>query len=687
MGKNIFGFILFILIGLRGLSQPEHNWGGFADSIIVVDAIQVEAHQVNQPLKSIPGSISVVSGKGLNLSDGNNMATLLNTLPGITMQSGTYATNRIVIRGMGSRTPYNTNRIRSYLNDVPLTSSDGISTPEEIDLQSLERIEIIKGPSSALYGSGLGGTINLFTPLTKQNIGKANVQTGSFNSLKSNISGSINNGRSSLWGNASHFQTDGYRNNSQYRRTSLLTTGQWHNEKHQVKGTFLYIDSKGQIPSSIGKTLFETDPRAAAVNWINVQGYKATQKALVGLTISSRINPIASNRLTLFGRWNNNYEKRPFNDLDDHSYNVGIRNRLSWHKEKTDWVLGTELFHETYGWALLKDAVLLNENIENRRQVNLFGMLQYRPGQRLNLSIAGAINHISYQLTDRFAGNGDQSGKRNFPLLFSPRLGMNYRYSPSINLYASVGHGFSLPSPEETLLPAGDVNPAIKPEQGVQFEVGSRINLSDNRWYMDVSLYHIELSNLLVTKRISEDIFTGINAGRTRHQGLEFQFIANLLQRETFPGKIQSVLGYTYGHHLFVDFTDDGNSYNGKQLPGIPRQTLQFISIWQPHKSWDIEVNASFNDRQFLNDGNTMSVGSHALLNMKVNYRFNFYSKKIATQLYAGVNNLSNARYASMIVVNAFNTGNAEPRFYYPGMPRHIYFGLTMLFGQVDAQR
>ena len=663
------------------------DWGNFIDSFIVVDAVQVEAHQISQPLRSIPGSVSVVTSKALSLTDGNNMATLLNTLPGITMQSGTYATNRIVIRGMGSRTPYNTNRIRSYLNDVPLTSSDGISTPEEIDLQSLGRIEIIKGPSSALFGSGLGGTINLFTPSPNTDFGQVKVQVGSFNALKANISGNINNGRSSIWGNASHFQTDGHRDNSRYRRTSLLTTGCWQSGKHQLKGTILYIDSKGQIPSSIGKTLFENNPRAAAANWASVQGYKATRKALAGATITSRINSKTSNRLTIFGRWNNNFEKRPFNDLDDYTYSFGIRNKLSWHKQKTDWVLGTELLRETYGWSLTKDAVLLNENIETRRQINFFGMFQYNPDQRLNLSVAGAINHIAYRLNDRFSGNGDQSGKRIFPLLFSPRFGVNYLLSRSTSLYASVGHGFSLPSPEETLLPAGNVNPEIKPEQGVQFEVGSRINLSDKRWYIDVSLYRIELSNLLVTKRISEDIFTGINAGRTRHLGLEFQFIANWLQRETFPGKIQSVLGYTYGHHLFVDFTDDGNSYNGKQLPGIPRQTLQFIGSWQPFKNWNIEVHASFNDRQFLNDSNTSSLGSYALLNMKINHHFNFPSKNIDMQLYAGANNLTNVRYASMVVVNALSTGNTEPRSYYPGMPRHVYLGMTLRFGNGTALR
>lgn len=74
------------------------------------------------------------SGSDIFIGDGNSIENTLHSLPGIYMHNETYATNRIVIRGVESRTPYNTNRIKSYLNYIPITSSDGISSPEDIDL-------------------------------------------------------------------------------------------------------------------------------------------------------------------------------------------------------------------------------------------------------------------------------------------------------------------------------------------------------------------------------------------------------------------------------------------------------------------------------------------------------------------------------------------------------------------------
>jgi iron complex outermembrane recepter protein len=343
------------------------------------------------------------------------MATALNTIPGVSMQSGTYATNRIVIRGMGSRTPYNTNRIRSYLNDIPITTSDGISAPEEIDQLSLGRIEVLRGPSSALYGSGLGGSINLFTPEKLQNEGVLSLNYGSFNTLRTNLSGTVNTKNTNLWGSLSHLQSDGYRANNEYNRTSFITTAKWKQPKWSLKSTLMLTGVDGEIPSSLGKTQFEKDPEAAAPAWAAIEGYKKNRKAMAGITLTNILSSKLTNQFTIHGKWSDNFEKRPFNNLGDQTLSTGIRNKLSYYRPLTDWVLGIDWIAEQYKWKLDKDDLLLNENRENRNQFSVFSIMNYRPTFRLSLSLAGTLNHISYNLTDLYATNGDQSGKRDFP--------------------------------------------------------------------------------------------------------------------------------------------------------------------------------------------------------------------------------------------------------------------------------
>ena len=334
------------------------------DTAIVLEKITIEGFRLSRYQRLFPGNLAVVSGNELVPADGTNLAATLNTIPGVNMQSGTYATNRIVIRGMGSRTPYNTNRIRSYLNDIPLTTADGISTPEDIDAAGLGRIEVIRGPASALYGSGLGGSINLFTPEKLQQEGIFNMSYGSFNTLRTSLSGTVNTAKSGWWGSLSHLNSGGYRDNNEFKRTTFITTGRWRQPKWSLKSTLMLTGSEGEIPSSLSKTQFENNPRAAASNWAAIEGYKRIRKALAGITLTSSLSPALNSQLTLHGKWSDNFEKRPFNNLGDRTLSAGIRGKLSYNRPATDWVLGIDWSAEQYKWKLDLDNVLLNENRE-----------------------------------------------------------------------------------------------------------------------------------------------------------------------------------------------------------------------------------------------------------------------------------------------------------------------------------
>lgn len=669
--------LILLVVAMNALSQ-EHTYQE-TDSTIQLNEVIVNAYQLNTQHHQLPGSISLLTTEEMERGDGISFANILHAMPGIYMHSGTYATSRIIIRGVGSRTPYNTNRIKAYLNDIPFTSSDGISTPEDIDLGGITRMEVIKGPASALYGSGLGGNINLYTPQTGGNSGNALLQYGSFNTMKAAAGGNMHRNNLQIGGQVSHLRSDGHREHNRLRRTTLLSSGSWRHPSWSLSYTLLLIDMNAQIPSSIGKSLYETSPESAAANWKAVEGYKEYRRAIAGITLTNRLAENWNNRLTLFGNSTDSYERRPFNNLGDGTRGGGIRNRLSYHRERFDALLGVEWISDNYRWELDLEGEQINRNRERRSHLNLFAMGYWRPSPAWNISLGGALNSIRYRLTDLFPENGDQSGNRHFPAVFSPRLGVNYAPSPLLALFASAGHGFSMPSPEETLLPEGEINRDLQPEQGMQYETGIRLNLFEGVTRLEATLYRIDLRNLLVTKRITEDIFTGINAGRTRHSGLELMLQQQLFRQRSFPGSLQLNASFTLSENRFVDFEEEGISYNDKRLPGIPSEMAQATLLWQPTKSWMLELQMQQVGKQFIDDANSVENDAYLLTGLKAS-RLILLGLAGSVELYTGINNLTNSHYASMLTVNAVAFGNSEPRYYYPGMPRHFYAGIRWSF-------
>ena len=649
------------------------------DSTVVLNEVIVNAYQTKSALRLIPGSVSVLAGNNISAWDASSMATTINSLPGVYMQSGTYATSRIVIRGMGSRTPYNTNRIKFYLNDIPITSSDGVSNPEDIDLQMIDRLEVLKGPGSALYGSGLGGTINMSTAINNQTHTYAQIHYGAFNTFKANVQQGFKTDNFSLKAHLSAVNSEGYRENNHLKKRTALFVGDINTKLLDIEYFLQTTYMNAGIPSSVGKTLYETNPKAAAENWNEIKGYKRYHKGVAGVSFIKQFNSSWKNKMIFFGKWNDSYERRPFNNLDDSSLGGGIRNKLSYHSSKIDFVMGLELLTDEYKWEIDKGDVLLNKNRETRNHLNVFGVAYYRPTSKLNISLATAYNHIRYKLQDQFEEDGDKSGNRSFPSMLSPRIGINYAPHKKIALYASVGHGFSLPSPEETLLPEGSINPDIKPEEGFQYEIGARLFLFDRKMEIDGTFYWIELNNLLVTKRITEDIFTGINAGKTRHRGVEVTMRNRIFSYNQFPGQLSSNLSYTFSKNLFIDFTNEDNVFDGNNLPGIPSYTAQISFQWNPIASMTVDAQFQSVGKQYLDDSNSVSEPSYFFSNPKLSNRFQTF-KNSTLSLYVGVNNITNAHYASMIIVNAKAFGTAEPRYYYPGLPRHAYMGIIWSF-------
>jgi iron complex outermembrane recepter protein len=670
------------------------------DTINLQD-VTISVTPFEQRLSQSTGSLSILQVSPTALPT-INIADQLNTAPGVYMPSGTYTTNRLTIRGVGSRTPYSSNRIRAYFEEIPLTNGDGISTVEDVDIAGISRMEILKGPASAMYGSGLGGVVRLKAAYPSQQGLSARVfsRFGSFNTWKNGIHIGWKQGNTTLTGGYARASSDGFRENNRYTRDHLYLHGRTAGQKNSFSWHLLTTRLYAQIPSSLNATDFTESPHLAASNWLAVGGYESYSKATGGATWTHTFNEYWQHRLTLFSAWQDPYESRPFNILDDVSAMAGIRDFVQYENRNFRVQSGIELFHESYRWKIIEtlsgaEGDLQLHNSETRRYGNAFAHALWSPIPKLNLEGGFNLNLLKYTIQTRYhIDNANQSGSYSYNPVLSPRVGLNYAIAQDHFVHAAAGHGFSAPSLEETLLPEGLVNPDLKPETGWNLDVGIRGWIWDRKWYYDITAYAIYLRNMLVTKRVTEEIFSGINAGSARLSGIEI-FNRVDLDHNSNGGQWSNSLSASIflNSNRFTEFIDDGADYSGNALPGIPAQMV--------HTEYDIlfrgkaglTTGVQYTGSQFMNDDNTAVYDGHLTASLKASYNITLQHSTVETpsqlppppsghtrslRITAGINNVFNTHHASMILVNAPSFGSNAPRYYYPGMPRNFYVGISL---------
>ena len=676
--KHLFlNFLLFVPV-LTNHAQPD---------TLHLDDVTISVTPFETRLSTTTGSLSIIQTSPADALSTINIADQLNTAPGVFMASGTHTTNRLTIRGVGSRTPYSSNRIRAYFEEIPLTNGDGISTVEDLDMLGISRVEILKGPASAMYGSGLGGVVKMKARYPVENGFSYGVSatTGSFNTQKYGLQAGWKKDHTAITLGVGRSSSDGARENNRYTRNNLYLHARTGNARNTFTFHLLATDLYAQIPSSLNATDFSENPEKAAANWLAVEGYEAYEKVTAGAAWKRLLNDRWENHLTVFSAWQDPYESRPFNILDEVSATFGLRDYVQYQSNNLNIQAGLELFAENYQWEIVETfsgtpGALQLHNSEIRRYGNLFSHARWTPAAGLNIEAGINLNLLEYQLSTIFHIDGnDQSGKYSYPPVVSPRFGLNYNIAGDHYLHTSAGHGFSAPSLEETLLPEGMVNPDLLPETGWNADLGFRGWTLNDRWYYDVTLYAIFIQNLLVTERVTEEIFTGINAGSARLTGIEL-FNRLDLTPAAFKDNWEHTLTTSIylNNNKFTSFVDDGTDYSGKALPGIPAQVIHTRLRTSFRENLNVVLEWTWSGNQYMNDANTESYNGHMLTNARGSYRITSPQLPFSISLNGGVNNLFDASYASMVLVNAPSFGSAAPRYYYPGTPRHAFIGISL---------
>ncbi len=153
----------FRILGFKNklltISEEEPVSVFIEEDVSMLSEVVVRSANIPLNIRKTPAAVSLISSEDLERSDNFNLVQSLNFVPGVYVNQGALNTNKINIRGIGSRAQYSTNRIKAYINGIPLTTAEGELTIDDFDPEFLERIEVVKGPVSSLYGAGLGGSI------------------------------------------------------------------------------------------------------------------------------------------------------------------------------------------------------------------------------------------------------------------------------------------------------------------------------------------------------------------------------------------------------------------------------------------------------------------------------------------------------------------------------------------------
>ncbi|WP_430812294.1 MULTISPECIES: TonB-dependent receptor [unclassified Carboxylicivirga] len=675
---RLYLLVIAVFSAIQGLSQNPATSDNSGDTIHhSLDEVSIRASSLVGSPEDWPGSISSLDSLSLQSANSFNIAEYINQMPGVLMQQGTLSTNRITIRGIGSRTPYNSNRIKAYWGNVPMTDGDGVTAIEDIALNDINAIQVLKGPSSALYGAGLGGVILIHpwpSPNTRQQL-MVNSEIGRFSTLTNQLSLNFNSPKSRTLITAQQLSTRGYRQNSEYRRYNITLKGKYLMGKSQVNYLYSYRHLYGQIPSSLDSIDFNERPEKAADAWQAIGGYEKSGRHLVSTGLSTQFSSSLYHSANIFFSASDLDELRPFNQLSDTRHTIGLRDQLSFEKGSFKLKGGVEAMLEYNTLALFStdDEDFGNQlsRLELKRSyVNLFLLAEQSIRDKLILQMAFNLNKTQYRIEHSKTGDFI---RHQYPLIASPRIGLNYQLRPVMNIYLAAGHGFSAPSVEEAQMPDGSFNATVKPEEGYHLDIGWRYASPNKNTQLELTAYGMWMRNLLVTKRESEAIFYGVNAGKTKHRGIEM--LAQHRLELSHGHELLLSSSFTHSVNTFVTFTDAGNDYAGRHLPGIPTYDV-FGRARYAINNTSLNVDYRHRGSQFLNDSNNLRYEDYGVLNAKINQSFKFPSARL--HVYLGLNNALNKHYASMVLINAPSFGNKLPRYYYPASPLHWYLGLHL---------
>lgn len=675
-----------------------------------LDTVVVTATREADDALQVPAAIDAIDAGELQRAQPQlQLSESLQRVPGVVARDrNNYAQDlQISIRGYGARAAFGVRGLRLYSDGIPATMPDGQGQVSHFALESAQRIEVLRGPFSALYGNSSGGVISVFSadPPETPRYGLGQV-FGADGLRRSSVSlrTPLGDAHGTTF-DLGQLETDGYRDHSAARRVGgqALFKGRFG---ATTRYTLLanHLDLRADDPQGLTATQLDGDRRAASAGALAFDTRKTVTQGQVGLKLDHDIGvdhglalvlhagqrdtfqmlsvPVAAQANPLSGggaidlardyggadlrwQWAGSLAGKPA------TLTAGIEvQRADERRRGFENFIGTQL-----------GVVGRLRRDEDNRVTGRDAYLQadWEPAERWRLNLGLRHSDVRFRSDDAYvvAGNPDDSGAID-QADTSPVAGVLFRATPWLSLYANTGRGFETPTFAELAYRndgLSGLNTALKPARSRSHEIGLRLRRDRTDAALALFQSRTEDELVVVSNQGGRSVFG--NAATTRRRGAELSLATELASEWHFA------TAYTFLDARYLDDVagcgappcapGDRLIVAGRQLPGLSRHFAWAELRWQPREHTDLLLEARHASRVFANDANTAAAPSYASVDLGVERRLRWTGGDL--RLFARVNNVFDRTIIGSVIVN-----EANGRYFEPAPGRHALIGLSLGF-------
>jgi iron complex outermembrane receptor protein len=647
----------------------------------------------------VPASVDVLDGARLR-GDGRaqlNLSESLSLLPGLLARDRQNQAQdlQLSVRGFGARSTFGVRGVRLYVDGIPATMPDGQGQLSHIDIASVGRLEVLRGPFSVLYGNSSGGVMQVFTEEGRgRPVLGGSVAAGSYGLRRADLQASGATGPMGYVLSAGRLSTTGFRAHSAADREGANMRLDWDlagDSTLTLLANSVKVDA--QDPLGLNRQQFDTAPRSADPAATTFNTRKTVSQRQVGAVYERKVDADNQLRLMLYGgeRATTQFQSIPVAVQAGAQHPGGVigldRNyggldarwttRTTLAQRPLEIVGGLawdSMSEQRRGWQNFQGSTLgvlgALRRDEDNRVTSLDPYLQatWKPAPRWTVNAGVRHSRVDFESADNYIVglNGNDSGSVSYSATL-PAMGVSFAPSAQWRVYAAAGRGFETPTFNELAYRAtgSGLNFALRPSRSDNLEAGVKWRTAEGaatRAEWTAAVFHTATQDEIVTQSNTGGRSTFQNAGETRRRGLELA--ASIAPARHWLAQFSWTLldaSYRDGFACPVNanLCPAGQVPAGNRIPGTARHALAMELGWRPPTGWRAGVDARYLGSVAVNDVNSDAAASFVTLGSHLAYVAEINRWTLSAT--ARIDNITDRQYAGSVIVNEGNGRYFEP--------------------------